>query len=160
MRCRFPIVGKLVCFPFAACLPWSANVMESTVKQLELHLGPSWNCCNLQAPVRTEIGGCRWGAAGWATKQLVLSPPWAALGAGRAATPEQLLCRGAVHGACSVCLGELLLWADSQCWSQWMLWWNPGLFYNSACCWSVQWQPAKGELLSKVHLIFLKSITC
>lgn len=92
-----PVVCKLVCFPFAACLPWSASVMESRVKQLELHLGPLWSCCDLQAPVRARLGGCR-GGTGWCW-----ASPWAALGQPlQTAAPAQ----GSSPWACSMGLGD------------------------------------------------------
>lgn len=119
-----PVVCKLVCFPFAACLPWCASVMESIVKQLELHLGPFWSCCKLQAPVRAEVGGCRWGT-GWATKQQVLSHPMGSCGGRQGSHPSlQLLHMGVVLGACSACLGHFLLWGNCECWAERTLWWN------------------------------------
>lgn len=61
VRSPLTVVCKLVCFPFAACLPWSASVRESMVEQLELHLGPFWSCCTLEAPARAQAGDSR----GW-----------------------------------------------------------------------------------------------
>lgn len=154
VRSHLPVV----CFPFAACLPWSASVTDSIPKLLELHLGPLWSCCSLQAPVRAEVGAAGEGLAG--PPRAGAESPRAALGqAGQPPHPAAPP-RGAALGARSGWLGDLLLWGNSQCWSHGMLCWNLRLLYNSACCWTVQWQNASRELLSKVHLIFLKSVRC
>lgn len=126
VRCCLPVVCKLVCFPFAACFPWSANVLESITKQLELHLGPFWSC-NLQ-----------WGT-GWATKQLVLSP---AVGSSSGRHPRAAPAQGSSPWGMVSVPGWAPPLGKCQCWSQWMLWWKPGLFGNSACSWAVWWQPA------------------
>lgn len=135
VRSRLPVVCKLVCFPFAACLPWSASAMESIVKQLELHLGPFWSCCNLQAPAGAQLGGHR-GGTGWATKQLCWVTPWAAVGQAGQPPHTAAPAQGSRPGPPSMGLGDLFPRGNSRCWSQWVLWWDLRLFCSSACCWA------------------------
>lgn len=153
-----PVVCKLVCFPFAACLPWCASVMESIVKQLELHLGPFWSCCKLQAPVRAEVGGCREELVGPPSSRCWVTL-WAAVGAGRAATPR-----------CSSSTWEWSLGHVQRAWVTSSSGEIPSAGQNGRCDGTLgcfRTLPAvgacsgslpTGKLLSKVHLLFLKML--
>lgn len=160
VRSPLPVVCKPVCFPFAACLPWRANVTESIVKQLELHLGPFWSCCKLQAPVRAEAGGCRRGT-GWATEQQVLSHPMGSAGGRRGSHPRcssSTRQRSLGHVQCA--------WVTSSSGGIPSAHQNGrrdgtfGCFIALPAAGPCSGSLPAGKLLSKVHLIFLKSGGC